>query len=251
MAPPFKLHINNGIAIYVGRDIQTKLHTHHAVEIVIAFNKPFLISSNGSEFEKSECSIITADLAHQFAGQDDLYIFLYFDAELLFAQQLEHKLSLNKNGIIHFLGKEIEKARKDFIEWFQSDSFDENSAKTIIQNLFQDVTSEAPAASMTENRIANAIQLIHSSLHNEISLENIASGVFLSESRFAHLFKEQIGIPFRRYVLWCRMQAALKAVMQSQSFTQAAYEGGFADVAHLSRTFTEMFGVSPSDVLKQ
>ena len=251
MAPPFKLHINNGIAIYVGRNIQTKLHTHHAVEIVIAFNKPFLISSNGSEFEKSECSIITADLAHQFAGQDDLYIFLYFDAELLFAQQLEHKLSLNKNGIIHFLGKEIEKARKDFIEWFQSDSFDENSAKTIIQNLFQDVTSEAPAASMTENRIANAIQLIHSSLHNEISLENIASGVFLSESRFAHLFKEQIGIPFRRYVLWCRMQAALKAVMQSQSFTQAAYEGGFADVAHLSRTFTEMFGVSPSDVLKQ
>lgn len=251
MAPPFKLHINNGIAIYVGRDIQTKLHTHHAVEIVIAFNKPFLISSNGSEFEKSECSIITADLAHQFAGQDDLYIFLYFDAELLFAQQLEHKLSLNKNGIIHFLGKEIEKARKDFIEWFQSDSFDENSAKTIIQNLFQDVTSEAPAASMTENRIANAIQLIHSSLQNEISLENIASGVFLSESRFAHLFKEQIGIPFRRYVLWCRMQAALKAVMQSQSFTQAAYEGGFADVAHLSRTFTEMFGVSPSDVLKQ
>jgi AraC-like DNA-binding protein len=197
------------------------------------------------------CSIITADLAHQFAGQDDFYIFLYFDAELPFAQQLEHKLSLNKNGIIHFLGKEIEKARKDFIEWFQSDSFDENSAKTIIQNLFQDVTSEAPAASMTENRIANAIQLIHSSLHNEISLENIASGVFLSESRFAHLFKEQIGIPFRRYVLWCRMQAALKAVMQSQSFTQAAYEGGFADVAHLSRTFTEMFGVSPSDVLKQ
>lgn len=93
--------------------------------------------------------------------------------------------------------------------------------------------------------------LQQSSLHKEINLEAIASKVYLSESRFAHLFKEQTGIPFRRYVLWCRMQAALKAVMQGQSFTQGAYEGGFADVAHLSRTFTEMFGVSPSEVLKQ
>lgn len=52
MASPFKLYIDNGIAVYVGRNIQTKLHTHHAVEIAIAFNKPFLISRIGSEFER-------------------------------------------------------------------------------------------------------------------------------------------------------------------------------------------------------
>jgi len=46
------------------------------------------------------------------------------------------------------------------------------------------------------------------------------------------------------------MQAALQEVMKGQSFTNAAYGGGFSDVAHLSRTFTEMFGVSPSEVLK-
>ncbi|OSZ77110.1 hypothetical protein CAP36_11885 [Chitinophagaceae bacterium IBVUCB2] len=251
MASPFKLHIDSGIALYVGRNIQTKLHTHHAVEIVIAFNKPFLISRNGSEFEKSDCSIIAADLAHQFEGQDDFYIFLYFDAELQLAQQLEQKLKLNKDGIIHYFGEEIETARKDFILCFQSDSFDENTAISIIQNLLLAVTGEAPENNGTETRITEAIQLIQSSLHSEISLENIASAVFLSESRFAHLFKEQIGIPFRRYVLWCRMQAALKAVLEGKSFTEAAYEGGFADLAHLSRTFTHMFGVSPSDVLKQ
>lgn len=251
MASPFKLHIDNGTAIYIGRDIQTKLHTHHAVEIVIAFNKPFLISRNGSEFEKSDCSIITADLAHQLTGQDDLYIFLYFDAELPLALQLAHKLNLNKNGIIHYFGKEIETAREDFIRWFQSDSFDGDGAIAIIQNLLLAITGEAPENRITETRIMEAIQLIQSSLHSEISLENIASGVFLSESRFAHLFKEQIGIPFRRYVLWCRMQAALKVVLEGKSFTEAAYEGGFADLAHLSRTFTDMFGVSPSDVLKQ
>ena len=52
MASTFKLHIDNGIAVYVGKNIQTKLHTHHAVEIVIAFNKPFLISRNGSDLER-------------------------------------------------------------------------------------------------------------------------------------------------------------------------------------------------------
>ena len=41
----------------------------------------------------------------------------------------------------------------------------------------------------------DALTCIQSSLHKEINLEAIASKVYLSESRFAHLFKEQTGIP--------------------------------------------------------
>lgn len=251
MNQTFKLQIYDGLAVYIGRQVITKLHLHHAVEIVIAFDSPFLLSRNAVEFEKSECSIITADLTHQFCGENDFYIFIYLDAELSLALQLEEKLQLKKNGVIHYLGKEITETRERFIDWFKSDSTDEKDFVDIIYFLVEAITTSDIKKTGIEPRIMGALSCIQSSLHNEINLETIASKVFLSESRFAHLFKEQTGIPFRRYVLWCRMQAALKAVMQGQSFTQAAYEGGFADVAHLSRTFTEMFGVSPSEVLKQ
>lgn len=251
MPPSFRLYLSDGTAVYIGRDVKTRLHTHHALEIVMAFNKPFLISRNGNEFEKSDCSIISADVPHQFTGQDDLYVFIYFDAEYSYAMQIEATLKLTKHGLLHYFGKEINQVRTIFVEWFNSDeSGDEKIIAAIDNNLVQLITGSANQEKIIEGRIKKATNFIQSSLHKEISVEMVASKVFLSESRFAHLFKEQIGIPFRRYILWCRMQAALKAVTDGQTFTQAAYEGGFADVAHLSRTFTEMFGVSPSEVLK-
>jgi hypothetical protein len=46
MPPAFKLFIADGVAVYIGRNVQTKLHTHHALEIVMAFNTPFFLSRN-------------------------------------------------------------------------------------------------------------------------------------------------------------------------------------------------------------
>lgn len=246
----FKLFVANGMAVYIGRDVKTRLHTHHALEIVIAFDRPFLVSRNGIEFEKSGCSIISADVLHQFTGQDDFYVFIYFDAEFSYAMQIEAKLNLTECGIMHYFRKEINQVQTKFSEWFNSEESSDEKVIAAIDSLVQLLTGSANQEKIIEVRIKNAISYIQSSLHEEVSMAVVASKVFLSESRFAHLFKEQIGIPFRRYILWCRMQAALKAITEGQSFTIAAYEGGFADVAHLSRTFTEMFGVSPSEVLK-
>lgn len=247
----FKLYISGGRAVYIGRQVQTKLHAHHGLEIVMSFNKPFLISKNGTEFEKSDCSIIAADLPHQFTGQDDFYIFIYLDAELNLAHRLETSLKLEKHNLLHYFGNEIEAVRTGFINWFHAASNDDEVANNLIGLLVEKLTGSENSAHQLEERIKQSIEFIHSNLHEELSLAGIASKVHLSESRFAHLFKEQTGIPFRKYILWCRMQAALHEVMKGQSFTNAAYGGGFSDVAHLSRTFTEMFGVSPSEVLKQ
>lgn len=230
--------------------MQTKLHAHHALEIVMSFNKPFLISKNGTEFEKSDCAIIAADLMHQFTGQDDFYIFIYLDAELNFAHRLEISLKLEKQGLFHYFGNDIEAVRIEFINWFNLESNNDEKVNNLIGLLVEKLTGSENSVNQLEERIKQSIEFIHSNLHEEISLADIASKVHLSESRFAHLFKEQTGIPFRKYILWCRMQAALHEVMKGQSFTNAAYGGGFSDVAHLSRTFTEMFGVSPSEVLK-
>jgi len=239
------------MAVYIGRQVQTKMHAHHALEIVMSFNKPFLISKNGTEFEKSDCSIIAADFPHKFTGQDDFYIFIYLDAELNLTHRLETSLKLEEHILLHYFGNEIEAVRTGFINWFNSASNDDEVANNLIGLLVETLTGSENSVHQLEERIKQSIEFIHSNLHEEISLAEIASKVHLSESRFAHLFKEQTGIPFRKYILWCRMQAALQEVMKGQSFTNAAYGGGFSDVAHLSRTFTEMFGVSPSEVLKQ
>ena len=245
-----KLYISGGMAVYIGRQVLTKMHAHHALEIVMSFKKSFLISKNGTEFEKSDCSIIAADLPHQFIGKDDFYIFIYLDAELNYTHRLEASVHLEKQGLLHYFGSEIDAVRTEFINWFNSASNEDENVHNLIGLLVEKLTGSENLVNQIDERIKQSIEFLHSNLNEEISLANIASKVHLSESRFAHLFKEQTGIPFRKYILWCRMQAALQEVMKGQSFTNAAYGGGFSDVAHLSRTFTEMFGVSPSEVLK-
>ena len=84
----------------------------------------------------------------------------------------------------------------------------------------------------------------------DIRIKDIASKAHLSESRYAHLFKEQVGIPFRRFVLWTRLQTTVKSVIEGNSLTSACYDGGFSDLPHFSKTFFDMFGVPPSSVLK-
>jgi AraC-like DNA-binding protein len=66
----------------------------------------------------------------------------------------------------------------------------------------------------------------------------------LSESRFLHLFSQEMGIPWRPYLLWCRMICAVRSILKGDSATDAAYLAGFSDSAHLSRTFRKMFGMT-------
>lgn len=51
------------------------------------------------------------------------------------------------------------------------------------------------------------------------------------------LFKEETGVPVRQFLLWLRLNDAVKLIINGTSYTDAAYEAGFADAAHLTRTY--------------
>ena len=73
---------------------------------------------------------------------------------------------------------------------------------------------------------------------------------FLSPSRFAHLFKQQVGLPFRRYMLWRKLTRAMLVIGRARTIATAAHEADFADAAHLTRTFYQMFGIPPSVMMR-
>ena len=71
----------------------------------------------------------------------------------------------------------------------------------------------------------------------------------LSESRFLHLFSQELGITWRPYLLWRRMMCAIQAIINNSSATEAAHLAGFSDSAHLSRTFRTTFGMTITQAL--
>ncbi len=101
----------------------------------------------------------------------------------------------------------------------------------------------------TEPRIAAVVQALLLSPDDTRQAEDWAFNIGLSSSRFQHLFKESVGIPFRRFRLWSRMRTALAHAMRGASLTEAALAAGLSSAAHLSAAFKGMFGISPSQLI--
>jgi AraC-like DNA-binding protein len=80
----------------------------------------------------------------------------------------------------------------------------------------------------------------------DTSLHALAAAVGLSPGRLMHAFTASVGLPLRPYVAWLRLQRAAAAIAAGMPLAHAATEAGFADAAHMSRSFRRMLGLSPS-----
>ena len=243
----FRVFFKDGIGVYVGKVQETKPHSHHATEIIFGLNGRFILSDSNNQRKEYLISLIPHDIKHQFINDSRIIpVFIYLDPFHNLAQQLSKSFNL-QNEIIHvetLLSKEI---RDSFSLWLNGEHID---ILELVNKLINQLTGNISHETYIDNRIETSLAYIRMSLSTELRLDDVASRVHLSASRYAHLFKEQVGIPFRRFVLWTRLQATVESILKGSSLTSACYDGGFSDLSHFSKTFVAMFGVAPSSVLK-
>lgn len=106
------------------------------------------------------------------------------------------------------------------------------------------------AAVAVDPRVQHAISHLRQQIGTsaDLSLKALADVAGLSRSRFMHVFTESVGVPLRPYILWLRLQHAACELMRGTTVSNAAHQAGFADAAHLTRTFRRMLGTTPSDI---
>ncbi|PJZ75337.1 helix-turn-helix transcriptional regulator [Leptospira neocaledonica] len=97
-----------------------------------------------------------------------------------------------------------------------------------------------------DERIVQIANMIRKEMPDSIRMKEIGKNFSVSEDRLIRLFKENLGIPMRRYLLWVRILEAAKLLKEGKSLTDAAHSAGFSDSAHFTRTFKENFGFVPS-----
>lgn len=100
-----------------------------------------------------------------------------------------------------------------------------------------------------DRRIHLAVQSLVRNPGDGNAASALAEEAGMSPSYFQHKFKEETGVSFRRFRNWIRLRAVLRDASGGTSLTDAALEAGFAGSAHLSTTFKDMFGMSPSQLL--
>lgn len=78
-------------------------------------------------------------------------------------------------------------------------------------------------------------------------LSQMAGALGLSADRLSHLVKQDTGMALRKHLVWSRLLALLSTGERHTSIAAAAAAAGFADHAHLTRTYRTYLGRLPSD----
>ena len=101
---------------------------------------------------------------------------------------------------------------------------------------------------MKDERIQSAMQYIRSSLSENITCQEAADTVNLSQSRFSHLFKEQVGVTFAAYLIYQRIMYVYLQILRGKAITEAALEAGFSSSSHFADVNRRVFGLTASAI---
>lgn len=116
--------------------------------------------------------------------------------------------------------------------------------EVFLTNLFSADIIEIPA--IRDSRIERVLNYVGNNLNKKIRLEEAAELIHLSPERFRHLFIEEVGMPFSKYVLWKRIRLVTEIVNQkNMAVSKVCTQVGFTDYSHYSRVFKQIFGVAP------
>jgi AraC-like DNA-binding protein len=82
-----------------------------------------------------------------------------------------------------------------------------------------------------------------------MSQDELANRLGLERTKALRLFKESTGTTFRQFKRWTGLQHAARLIVAGALVRTAAMDAGFADTAHLTRTFKQCFGLTPSQAI--
>ncbi|HET8706152.1 MAG TPA: AraC family transcriptional regulator, partial [Pseudomonadales bacterium] len=102
-----------------------------------------------------------------------------------------------------------------------------------------------------DEKVKRVLGLIAQEPSKNLSSEDLADFVGISEAQLRRVFKFTVGVPIRRYRLWHRLLVVLRLMAEGHTLTNAALESGFSDSSHFNHVFRDVFGVNPSTVLKR
>lgn len=220
---------NTGVYNFELEALETDWHAHPAVEIVMSPGSSLQLEVENKVITDVGFAIIAANIRHKLKSLQPTSILMVED----FGSTLES--FCRGSNIVLEQGVFIAQTLSGKAQWGDQ---------------FIDLHQEALNAKTLDPRVQQCLLYFKNKgiLYPEM-MQVLQARTHLSESRLSHLFKKEMGISLKKYLVWSRLQEAIQYVITDQiSLYDAALRSGFYDQAHLSKAFKQMLGLSPSKV---
>lgn len=222
----------------------TEAHAHHALQLTFSVGGQFAFVI-GPETIDGPAVLIAPDVSHVYRAEGRNAI-VFVEPESRLGAALLRDLA-GRPWLRPDLESFADLAARLASIW-QGPRPDDATLARVGEAITLRLAGLGSAHPLADPRIMRVVERLRGDRDLRLTAHAAAEIACLSEGRFSHLFVEQIGLPFRTYMLWRRLSIAVERMAAGASLTVAAHDAGFADSAHFSRTFLRMFGI-PASVL--
>ncbi|MFI7676343.1 helix-turn-helix transcriptional regulator [Actinophytocola sp. NPDC049390] len=230
-----------GRLIYAGQVGVAHRHRHAAVQLVLAPGEPVrLRDESGTEWH-ARVAVIPSGSEHEMVG-GSTGLLAWIETDGLLGQALTARV--RRTGLpIDSVAAWAAAAQPLLDNGLPADSTPSGVIHQVLGTL---ADADTPDQVPLHPALGQAVAVLPTMLDHSVHLGQLAAVVGISASRLGHLFSDELGLPFRAYVRWTRLQRAIDHARHGSTLTDAAHAAGFADSAHLTRVCHEMFGLAPS-----
>lgn len=225
--------------LYLGPGPDNDLHQHHAAQLCVSMDGPLRYrEASASPWLTHRAILIPPDHPHQIDAGDAQILALFLEPE-----SDDYPVTDTTDAVQPLdLSDERVEALRSLVGY----GVDADLAWETCLSALKLSTDKRCLSTGRDPRVQSVVELIRSQPGRSFSARELAQTIHLSPSRLSHLFKNQVGIPIRRFIVWSRLRTVVNHALQGASLTEAAHAAGFADAAHMSNAFRQMFGFAPS-----
>lgn len=228
--------------MYATNAMQTDFHVHYAATLAVTLEKNICIETEQGR-EEYRVALVGPNTYHRTISPGVEMIALLIDPETYeygFISDFVKTGEVKRLEIAAFIPL-MERLRNLY-----NGILNNEEAWDLHLDLLQTVFPFRRLEKNIDDRIRKIAYKIRTELPDSIRMKEIGKDFSISEDRLIRLFKENLGIPLRRYLLWVRILSTVKLLKEGKNLTEAAHAAGFSDSAHFTRTFKENFGFVPS-----
>ncbi|MBW0148792.1 AraC family transcriptional regulator [Marinobacter arenosus] len=126
-------------------------------------------------------------------------------------------------------------------------SLESDTCQLVRQSLSTAIERLGGSPVPVDPRVRTICDYLRTELPEKVDVSWLAESVGLSSSRLSHLFRQEIGVPMRRFLLHLKMNRVLAHWEPGKSMSGLAMDAGFYDQPHFVRTVRDMFDALPSE----
>ena len=257
----------DGVKIQVLRNIKEKSHFHPEIELIFVVSGMLCVDTKDSHYEllKKDIILFNSNNSHKVESIGDTVICRVYISYKVLAQVV------NNGNYIFYCNSvsdkvssytELQNIMKRIIFSYagqdrQTECLRYGLVFELLDNLIEYFQKNGDyfkykKGNKENEQIQYIINYVNLNFQNSISLSKLAEEMYTSTSTLSRFFKKQLGIYFGDFVNQVRLNYAVKDLLETdKTITKIAVDCGFSNASIFSKTFQNVYDMSPTLYRKQ